>query len=85
MRWNEFCNNLKEVLELERHVNENYMRWKMNNTDILIEYYFEQDKIIKFTYNKKQFDIDYKNIKEGNELKISNEKYNEVPISFKSA
>ncbi len=84
MRWNEFCNNLKEVLELERHVNENYMRWKMNNTDILIEYYFEQDKIIKFTYNKKQFDIDYKNIKEGNELKISNEKYNEVPISFKS-
>ena len=84
MDWNKFCNNLEEVLELKRYTNSEYVKWEINNTNILIEYHFERDKLIKFTYTKRKFTNDYKNIQEGNELKVSNEKYNEVPISFKN-
>lgn len=84
MDWNEFCDNLKEVLELKRYTDTKYIKWDINNTEILIEYYFEQDRLIKFKYSKRKFVNDYKNMEEVTELKISNEKYYEVPISFKN-
>lgn len=83
MDWNTFCNNLEEVLELKRYSSK-YLKWKFSDTDLEIEYYLEQNKLIKFTYTKRKFINDYKNIQEVDELKIVNENYNEVPISLKS-
>lgn len=82
--WNNFCNNLKEVLELDKYKNVEFINWKITDENLLINYYISKDKLIKFTYTKTNFQKDYKNIKEDNELSIVNTVYYEVPISIRN-
>ena len=35
MDWNMFCDNLEELLELKRYTNVEYVKWEINNTNIL--------------------------------------------------
>lgn len=84
MDWNIFCENLKEILELKRYQEIENIKYNFNDKSLVIEYYFEENKLVKFTYTKRKFNIDYKVSKEDSELNISNEKYYEIPISLRN-
>lgn len=84
MDWDTFCNNLKEILELERYSYSKDMNFEFNSTKISINYFLGKDKVIYFTYTKRKFLNDYKNITGEKELNVSNEKYYEIPISLKN-
>lgn len=84
MDWDIFCNNLVEMLELKRYANREYINWQIDNKSLLIEYYFEKDKVVKFTYTKRKFINDYKSVQGQKGANIVNEKYYETPISLKN-
>ena len=82
--WNNFCNNLKEVLELEKYKNADFLDWEITEKKLVISYYLSKDKILRFSYTKTKLKNDYQNIKESNELSILNSIYYEVPISIRN-
>lgn len=83
MDWNSFCDNIKEILELERYKRFETIDWKIDAKRILISYHLDDDKIIQYTYTKVKYLKDYiKN--DNNELSIVNKIYYEVPISIKN-
>ena len=84
MDWNSLCDNIKEVLDLERYQNTQYISWEITNKKIEINYNIDKDKTLQFLYTNTQFLKDYKNIKIDSELSIVNEKYYEIPISIKN-
>lgn len=84
MDWEIFCNNVKEILELDKYKNAEFINWEITEENLLINYYISQDKLIKFMYTKSKFQKDYKSIKEDNELSIVNDVYYEVPISIRN-
>ena len=84
MEWNILCDNLREILELEKYQEAEFINWKIDSKEIIIKYYLSAEKIMYFSYLKSKFLKDYKNIKIDNELNIVNEKYYEIPISIKN-
>lgn len=84
MDWNILCDSIKEVLDLERYQNTQYINWEITNKKIEINYYIDKDKTLQFSYTNTRFLKEYKNIQKGSELNIINGKYYEVPISIKN-
>lgn len=85
MDWKKFCDNLKEILELEKY--QRSFRYEINDEHILIEYieYIELNKMkISYIYKKEQFIEDYKNNGNNNGIIVLNENYYEVPIVLKN-
>ena len=79
-----FCENLKEVLDLKHYTESSQVKWNIDDTNILIKYYFEKDKVVEFTYTKRKFFNDSNDIQKVEELKVLSENYSEIPISFKN-
>lgn len=83
MDWNVFCENIKEILELEKYKNANFLDWNINDKKIVIKYHCDENKVVEFSYTKIKFNKDYRNI-DNNELSVINDVYYEVPISMKN-
>ncbi len=84
MDWNNFCNNIKEILDLEKYKKSKVVNWEITDKKILINYYIANDKLMQFTYTNAQFFKDYRKMQDDTELRIVNEKYYEVPVSIKN-
>lgn len=84
MEWQDFCNNLKEILELKRYENAEGINFEMGEENILIEYIATNGKHIRFTYTKNQFVMYNRSEKNNKGLIVVNEKYYEVPIVMKN-
>lgn len=84
MKWEEFCNNLKEILELDRYKNSEFMSWDITDKKLIINFSISEEKIIKFTYTKTKFQKDYNGLNEDDDLNVFNNIYYEVPISIKN-
>ena len=84
MDWKNFCDNLNEVLDLERYKNSKNIRFEINDEYILIEYSETNEKTLSYMYTKEQFVMEYKNNNNNKGIVVVNENYYEVPIAMKS-
>lgn len=84
MDWTIFCQNIKELLNLERFNKTTYIDWNMDDKNIIINYYIDSKTIVEFSYTKIKFNREYRNFSNNNELCIINRIYCEVPISMRN-
>lgn len=84
MDWTTFCQNIKDLLNLERFNKSTYISWNINDKNIVINYYINSETIVEFSYTKVKFNKEYKNLSNNNELCVINRIYCEVPISMRN-
>ena len=84
MDWKKFCDNLKEILELEKYqpIYKQILKYEINDKHILI-YITANEMKISYTYKKEHFIEDYKK-NNNNGIIVTNENYYEVPIVLKN-
>lgn len=84
MDWTIFCQNIKDLLNLERFNKSTYINWNINDKNIVINYYIDSETIVEYSYTKVKFNKEYKNLSNNNELCVINRIYCEVPISMRN-
>ena len=83
MDWYCFCDNIKEILELDKYKRFDAINWKIDDKNIIISIELDDGIILEYSYTKNKFLKEYLN-NNNNELSIIYKNYYEVPISIKN-